>query len=209
MPTDYDEYSDAQLVRSYQKGEREAGDALFRRYERSLRRFLKQKTRNRENVEDFVQDTCLEALKSLRTGEPPANFKAWLYKIAMRVVKRWREQRGQDDQVSLDAVLAEASGDMSLVELLSAPVAIEPEHGVLDAEYRDIRCRFEKTLRSTELAVFRLRLEEGMPFREIGRKLGINAETAKSHYHRTKKAFKAWLKRHYPDIYDSLSGRRG
>ena len=60
MPTDYDEYSDAQLVRSYQKGEREAGDALFRRYERSLRRFLKQKTRNRENVEDFVQDTCAQ-----------------------------------------------------------------------------------------------------------------------------------------------------
>ena len=39
------------------------------------------------------------------------------------------------------------------------------------------------------------------------RQLGIKVGTAKVRYHRALRAFKAWLKKHYPDIYDLL--RRG
>ena len=44
-----------------------------------------------------------------------------------------------------------------------------------------------------------------MTFEEIGEELGIKAGTAKVRYHRAVTAFKAWLKKHYPDIYRSLT----
>ena len=46
-----------------------------------------------------------------------------------------------------------------------------------------------------------------MTFEEIGEELGIKAGTAKVRYHRAVTAFKAWLKKHYPDIYYSFSDR--
>ena len=44
-----------------------------------------------------------------------------------------------------------------------------------------------------------------MTFEEIGEELRIKPGTAKVRYHRAVTAFKAWLKKHYPDIYQSLT----
>ena len=60
-----------------------------------------------------------------------------------------------------------------------------------------------------ELAVFQLRHNNNMTFEEIGRKLDIKAGTAKVRYYRAVTAFKAWLKKHYPDIYDLLNEGSG
>ncbi len=82
----------------------------------------------------------------------------------------------------------------------------QPEHGTIDNEIGNIRRRFEKTLRLEELVVFQLRLNSSMTFKAIGKKLGIKPNTAKVRYHRAVKALKAWLERHYPDIYHPLIG---
>lgn len=94
---------------------------------------------------------------------------------------------------------------MSLAGSFPAPVTDQPEHGTLDAELGDIRLRFESTLRPEELAVFQLRQNSSMTFKEIGQALGIKSNTAKVQYHRVVTKFKAWLEKHYPDIYYSLS----
>lgn len=95
---------------------------------------------------------------------------------------------------------------MPLIELLSAPVTFQPEHGVIDNELGDIRRRFERTLRPKELAVFRLRHNSNMTFQKIGEGLGIKSGTAKVRYYRAVTAFKAWLKKHHLDTYYFLSG---
>lgn len=214
MLTDYVKYSDVQLLQRYQKGDEQAGNALFQRYKTPLHRFFKGKiSGNNQDAEDLVQETFLEALKSLKKEPSVTSFRAWLYKIATRVLARWiQEKQKQGVQVGLDTAPEDESGQMALTELLPAPVTSQPEHGVLDNELGDICRDFESTLRSKrpkELVVFQLRHNSGMTFEEIGRKLRIKPGTVKVRYHRAVTAFKAWLKKHYPDIYDLLNEGSG
>ena len=207
MPTNYEIYSEAQLLQHYQKGDEVAGNVLFQRYKVSLQRFFERRiSGNREDVKDLVQETFFEALKSLKKEQSVTSFQGWLYKIATRVLARWiDEKQKQGAQVALDAAPEDESGQMPLTASLPAPVAFQPEHSVLDNELGDIRRRFERTLRSKELAVFRLRHNSNMTFEEIGRELRIKPGTAKVRYHRVVTKFKAWLEERYPEIYYSLN----
>ena len=211
MLTDYEIHSDLQLLQRYQKGNEVAGNVLFQRYKVSLHRFFERRiSGNREDVEDLVQETFFEALKSLKIGQAPTSFQAWLYTIETRVLSRWiQEKQQQGTRVILDTVPEDEWEQMPLAESLPAPVTFQPEHGVLDNELGDIRRRFERTLRPKELAVFRLRHNSNMTFQEIAEELGIKPGTAKVRYHRAVTVFKAWLKKHYPDIYYSLSEGSG
>lgn len=207
--TNYEKYSDEQLLQRYQKGDEVAGNVLFQRYKFLLHGFFNRRiSGNRADVEDLVQETFLEALQSLEGIQFLESFGAWLSTIAKRVLRRWiQEKQKQGVQVVLDATPKDESEQMALTELLPAPVMFQPEHGVLDNELGDIRRRFERTLRPKELAVFQLRHNSGMTFEEIGRELRIKPGTAKVRYHRAFAKFEKWLKKRYPDIYYSLNGR--
>ena len=208
MLTDYKKYSDVQLLQRYQEGDEQAGSVLFQRYRAPLHTFFKRRiSGNREDAEDLVQETLLEALQNLEGIQSPERFGAWLSTIAKRVLVKWiKEKQKQGMHVALDADPEDESGQMALTELLSAPVTFQPEHGVLDNELAEIRRRFECTLRPKELEVFQLRHNSDMTFEEIRQKLGIRTGTAKSRYHRALVAFKTWLKKRYPDIYYFLRG---
>ena len=80
MLTHYEEYSDVDLVRCYQKGYEKAGNVLCQRHWGALYRFFKKKIRNNEDAQDLVQETFFEALKTLKSGQPPRNFRSWFYK---------------------------------------------------------------------------------------------------------------------------------
>ena len=198
MLTDYEKYSDVKLLQCYQKGDEQAGSVLFQRYRTPLHRFFKGNiSGNNQDAEDLVQETFLEALKSLKKEQSLRSFRAWLYKIATRVLVKWIKEK-QGMHVVLDAAPEDES--------LPAPVTDQPEHGVLDKELGNIRRDFERTLRLEELVVFQLRHNSGMTFEEIGRELRIKPGTAKVRYHRALAKFKKWLKKHYPDIYYFLNG---
>ncbi len=203
MLIDYKKSSDAQLVQAYQKGDEEAGNVLCQRYWNALYRFFKKRIRKKEDVEDLVQETFLEALKTLRETRFRRSFQAWLYTIAKRVVGRWVRAQ-QRLFVLLDEDPENKSGQMLLEEALLAPITTQPEHGTIDDEIGDIRRRFERTLSSKESVVFRLRQNKNMTFKEIGQELNIKPNTAKVRYHRVVTSFKAWLEKHYPDIYYSF-----
>lgn len=208
MPNDYEEYSDAQLVQCYQKGDRKAGNVLCQRYWIFLYRFFKRKIRGsrEEDIEDLVQETFMEALKNLPDLQSPASFRAWFYRITRRVLRSWiNVQEKQGTRVSLVDVPADEPEQTSLVEFLLAPVTDEPEHGIVDAELGHIGRRFEQTLQPKELTIFRLRNHSSKTFKEIGTELDIKPGTAKVQYHRVIQAFKTWLKKHYPDHYCSLN----
>lgn len=214
MPTDYEDYTDADLVQCYQKGDEEAGNTLCQRYWDTLHRFFKKRIRNSEVAKDLVQETFLAVLKTLKNGKDrsPRHFRSWCYKIAARILGRWfQKQEKQGRYVSLDDVIVDASIEdtseqIFLSEVLLAPVGDHPEHQMVDEELGAIRLCFEGTLRGRELEIFRLRQNGTLTFREIGEVLGIKAGTAKVQYHRTVVAFKRWFKKHYPDTYHFLIG---
>ena len=207
MLTDYEKYSDVQLLQRYQRGDEQAGNAFFQRYEVRLYNFFKKETRNHEDAEDLVQETFFEVLISLKGLRARESFQAWLFTIARRVLVKWiKEKQKQGVQVVLDAAPEDESGQISPAELFPAPAMDQPEQEAIDTELGDIRLRFERTLRPEELAVFQLRQNSGMTFKEIGEELDIKTGTAKVWYHRVVTRFKAWLEKRYPDIYHFLRG---
>ncbi len=209
--TDYQGYSDAELVRCCQEGDPAAENMLCKRYWGVLHKFFKQKMGgNNVDAEDLVQETFIEALGSLRTLLNPGSFRWWLHTIARRVLARWikaKQKRG--GQVALDAASdipserdldpEDTLGQTTLRELFAAPVTYQPEHGVLDDEFRDLRRRFEETLRPKERRLLRLRHHDRMKFREIANAQGIKEGTAKVRHHRLVEKFRTWLEKHYPD----------
>ena len=178
MPNDYEKYSDAQLVQCYQKGDSKAGNVLCQRYWKILYRFFKKKIRGsrKEDIEDLVQETFMEALKNLKHLQSPASFRVWFYKIARRVLRSWiNVQEKQGTRVSLVDVPADEPKQTSLVEFLLAPATDQPEHGTVDNEFGHIRRRFEETLRPQELTIFRLRNYSSKTFKDIGEELDYQA----------------------------------
>ncbi len=206
MKGNYEKYSDAELVQCYQKGDEEAGNALYQRYWSPLCRFFRKKVKGnrREDIEDLVQETFCETLKTLKNLRSPASFQPWIYKIARRVIRnRINVQQKRIEYVSLDHSPEDELEQTFDIESFHAPVTEQPEYQTLDNELRDICLRFEQTLRPDELRVFRLRHHKGKTFQEIGEALAIKQGTAKVRYHRVVQAFRAWLGKHYPDIYHS------
>ena len=66
--------------------------------------------RNRDDAEDVVQDTMIQALKSFHRYQPGTNCRAWLITILQRIVSNRRRARGRsilvsdpDDRVALAA----------------------------------------------------------------------------------------------------------
>ena len=123
MSTHYEKYSDAQLLQSYQKGNEVAGNVLFQRYRVLLHKFFKKRiSGNREDAEDLVQETFLEALQSLEGIQFPESFGAWLYTIARRVLARWiKDKQKQSTHVSLDPIPEDEMEQRSPAESLLPP----------------------------------------------------------------------------------------
>ena len=201
MPND-DE--DVQLLKRYQEGDEGAANILCEKYWRHLYRFFQRRTGNGEDAEDLTQDTFVEVLKGLETLQVRESFRAWLFTIASRVLSRWYNANNLTT-LPLDGDREDGDEQMSFIEVLRAPVVTEPEYGVLEQEFRDIRRQFESTLSPKKLAVFRSRCDTPLKFKEIAEKLDIREGTAKARYSRAAADFKSWLEKHYPHIYHEFN----
>ena len=151
------------LLRSAQRGDRNAFAALVEYYWDRLFRWLYHLTHDRHAAEDLAQETFLRAFGALDRFRAGTNFGAWLFRIAHNA---WANQRraarkceplpGELPGREADPV-DEALGREALQELARAIGKVPPE------------------LRGA----FLLRVEEGLSFREIADVLGLTEETAR------------------------------
>ena len=76
--------SDEQLACRAQAGCAAALEALVRRYDAPLKRYLRRRL-GAHDAEDVAQETLLKAMRNLHRYDPGRPFSAWLYTIAMRL----------------------------------------------------------------------------------------------------------------------------
>lgn len=93
--------SDEELVAAWRRGEREAGERLFRRYFAPVLRFFRNKVD--DGLDDLVQQTfaaCLEGRHRLR-GD--ASFRSYVFAVAHRVfIDHLRRKYRLADEVDLE-----------------------------------------------------------------------------------------------------------
>lgn len=77
-----------------------------------LRRFAYTLTRNSDQADDLVQDTCERALARIELWKPGTKLESWMYQIARNLwVDRGRAARVRGEVADLDTVLNIADSD--------------------------------------------------------------------------------------------------
>src|SRR5574337_729463 len=77
------ELNESRLIRAGQKGNSEAVETLFRRYQRPLFQTALRVLGNTEDAEDALQDGFLSAYRNLKRFEGRSQFSTWLTRIVI------------------------------------------------------------------------------------------------------------------------------
>jgi len=142
----------------------------IQRHEPALRAYLLSRYSTLPDHDDLVQETYLRMLKA-RLRVRLATVKAFLFATASNLaIDRFRRGRGTS-HVSLDTLVALPADD-------SCPDIAE----VLDQrQQQELLAEAVASLPPRCRDVMLLRYSEGLPSKEIARRLGVSTETVKSH----------------------------
>jgi RNA polymerase sigma factor (sigma-70 family) len=146
---------------------------LYERYAAQVQRFCHARLRSREEAEDAVQHTFLNAYRSLRQGTVPRAEAAWVFAIAANVCRERRRAAWRRSRV-------EAVSDDGLVAECAAPER-EPENlaGLADAL---------SALTANQRRAILMREWQGLSYREIAGELGVSEAAVETLLFRARRA---------------------
>ena len=169
------------LVRSCQRGDRQAFEALFRQFQPRLRYYVRHLNGGGNHSEDTLQNVWLKVVRGIGSLKDPQAFVAWLYTIARREV--YDRGRTRDPFVELtDERLEQAVGNGEVTFDGGDATRIHRALGKLKARQREI---------------LTLSFLEELSHKEIAEVLGVNAGTVKSRVFYAKQALRKELERNH------------
>lgn len=125
--------SDAELVARARAGDHAGEELLYRRHAPSVLRLATRLLRSREDAMDVLQDAFVTAFEDIAQLREPGAARAWIHRIAVRLVhRRFRRRRllgllGLDkanDEVSLEALADESASPETRSELALLDAAL-------------------------------------------------------------------------------------
>jgi RNA polymerase sigma-70 factor (ECF subfamily) len=170
---------DLDLVRMAcaKSGSAEAFTTLVKRYERPLYNFLLRSLRNAGLAEEHFQETLLRCFRGLSSFDPElpnASFKAWMYRIAVHLVR---------DEVRKPSFQRALQLEQELGMDAEADRAPSPED---EASWTQQRARVRRAvtcLPEMPREVLILHQYQGLSYPEIAETLDIPLGTVKSRMH--------------------------
>jgi RNA polymerase sigma-70 factor (ECF subfamily) len=155
------ETSDETLVSRFRDGDGEAFDALVRRHQTALVRFVRRYAG--DDAEDVAQQALVRAFAELGRFAGRASFRTWLFRIAINLalnhVRRHRRQPLPP----------------------AGPSTVDPDGDRSEAG-AELRALVAELPPKQRLAV-ELRLFDELSFREVGELLGTSESAAKANFH--------------------------
>lgn len=160
--------TDADLIREFRNGNREAFSRLVERYARPLTTMILRIVRDPEEAKDISQTAFLKAYEALPTFMSASSFKTWLYRIAINSARDYLRKR--NPSVTSDAVDEIASKNEAAWEQLE-------------------RARYLRRLREAvaelpekQRLTFQLRVYETMDYKQIATILGGTEAGARGNF---------------------------
>ena len=164
-------------------------DALVRTYRPRLLRFVAYSTGDPDLAETIVQDTLLRAYNGRERFRGECSVATWLTGIAIHVLRDhqrteryrfWKKVKSTAIDVHEMASFIPADGSSPEVQLL-AKEKVKHLAQVLE------------TLSQNQRTIFLMRFSEEMPVADIGKVLGMQIPTVRTHLHRALKAVRSQL----------------
>jgi RNA polymerase sigma-70 factor, ECF subfamily len=173
--------SDAALVVAARANEAWAKEALFRRYAKVVNGLAYRLVGHDEDLDDLVQDSFVEAWRSLHRLDNPQAFCSWLCSIVVRTTHKMLRRRRlmsalglrHRDSIDLDVLIAPSAPQDVLVELRAIYTLVE-------------------TLPPMARVAFVLRRVEGVGLEEIAGMLGVSLATVKRRITDAERKLVAW-----------------
>lgn len=175
---------DAARLERARGGDDRAFAALVRPHADAVFAFLVRMTGHRDDAADVMQETLVRVWRSLESYRDEGRFAAWLFTIARNA--------------ALDRA---RSARLRSVGPLAEDVADPTADAAALTAYRELEADLDRALAGLpepRRAVFVMRQESGLTFREIADALEIPLGTALSHMHHAVRALKEALRIHEP-----------
>jgi len=169
-PPVYSGLDDSALMLRYADGDQRAFEALYRRHNDALYRYLLRLTGNRNTAEDVFQDAWGKLINARKRYRPTAKFNTYLFRVAHNCfIDHLRRNRRHMNEAAVDPDLSPDTGFHAeqLAESELARRRLDLALATLPIEQRD---------------VFLLHQESGLTIDEIATITGVNRETAKSRF---------------------------
>jgi RNA polymerase sigma-70 factor (ECF subfamily) len=181
-PIDSDE---ALLIKSAQKGNDAALEALLFAYEKKVYNVAYRFMGNEADAYDMAQEALIKIYKGLRTFRLESSFSSWVYRLTVNTC--------------LDGLRKRKKSPLSLDSTMESGVVIEdknsgtPEEHALNIESREDIQKAINTLSDDHRITVVLRDIQGLSYDEIAETLSISIGTVKSRLSRGRQRLKEIL----------------
>jgi RNA polymerase sigma-70 factor, ECF subfamily len=165
---------DHALIRTVLAGEKDAYGLLVARHSQSVFRVAFRITENEADAEEIVQEAFLRGYRKLESFDARANFRTWIYRIAVNCALDVLNKR--KNQVAVP-IAEEYDSEKGTVQ--PADGAAGPDRLLLSREIEARRQAAMEKLTPTERLAFVLRHMEDRSTEEIATALGIAPNSAK------------------------------
>jgi len=165
------------LVRAGCRGDHQAVETLFRRYQRRLFKTAMRVLGNAADAEDVLQDAMLSAYRALSRFEGRSQFSSWLTRIVINAaLMRKRALKGRLTE-SLDATIGVDEAPLSAHLVHHGR---DPEQELSRSELRTLISKNVNDLSPPLRAAFLLCEVQGYTAREAARMLGVTLTAMKA-----------------------------
>lgn len=186
--------SDSELVARLQAGDQAAYSQLVETHAGRIYRLALRMLGNEADAEDILQETFLNAFRSIDSFQERASIGTWLYRIATNAALM-RLRRKEPDLVSVDQPLENDEGDLIPRQLFD--FCCLPEDDLLRGEAREEMLRAVDDLPATLRSVFVLRDIEGLSTQETAETLELSISAVKSRLMRARLKLRERLSRYF------------
>lgn len=188
--------ADHELISRFKKGSLEAMEKIVGLYEKSIFNFGLRICGHTQDAEDIMQETFLNAFRSLDRFRGETKLKNWLFTIAANACKRKRrKKKGEPErELSLEAFMPQEGTDLKY-EI--PDFSNDPAEDLMRTELRELIETSVRSLPQKYRLVFLLRDIEGFSSDETGRILGISSKAVKTRLHRARLYLREEISNYY------------
>lgn len=190
---------DPELVSLARKGDFEAFDALVNRHEKRLYLHAMKILQNREDAEDVMQTTFINAMEHIAQFRGEASFATWVTRIATNNALKTLRKRNGLESVSLNEITEENEEGLIPHPEYIADWRGDPLKIVEGRELQGILDEAIAKLPEKQRLIFVLRDVIGMSIKETRDALGISPANVKVRLLRARLALREKLTRRFGD----------
>jgi RNA polymerase sigma-70 factor (ECF subfamily) len=191
--------TDEELMLSYKDGDKNAFEMLYQRYEKPVLDFIYRMVIDASAAESLCQEAFYRVVKSKKKYKATAQFKTWLFQIALNLCRDRLRRMKHRSHLSLNKlVMTQNDGTIELQDCIS-----DPSPGIVEnfesGELESLIKAAIASLPEEEHLVVVLKEYQGMPYSEIAEVMNCPIGTLKSHNYRAHQKLKKILSKYIGD----------